>query len=41
LNLDAIVATGSDIVQPIGGDAPEITIGLYQQAPDRSRLLDS
>src|SRR5438874_12790980 len=39
--LDAIVASGGTIVQPIGGDAPEITarvhdpagnlIGLYQQ----------
>ena len=39
--LDAIVATGGQIVQPIGADAPEITarfsdpagnvIGLYQQ----------
>jgi uncharacterized protein len=39
--LDAIVANGGDIVQPIGSDAPEITarfrdpggnvIGLYQQ----------
>jgi len=41
LNLDTIVATVGDIVQPIDGDAPEITIGLYQQAPDRPRLLDS
>jgi predicted enzyme related to lactoylglutathione lyase len=41
--LDAVVANGGKIVQPIGGDAPEITarvhdpagnlIGLYQQ-PD-------
>ncbi len=40
--LDAIVANGGEIVQPIGADAPEITarfrdpsgnvIGLYQQA---------
>ena len=39
--LDAIVANGGEIVQPIGADAPEITarfrdpagnvIGLYQQ----------
>lgn len=39
--LEAIVASGGEIVQPIGGDAPEITarfrdpggnvIGLYQQ----------
>jgi predicted enzyme related to lactoylglutathione lyase len=39
--LDTIVANGGEIVQPIGGDAPEITarfsdpagnvIGLYQQ----------
>jgi uncharacterized protein len=39
--LDAIVANGGEIVQPIGSDAPEITarfrdpagnvIGLYQQ----------
>lgn len=39
--LEAIVATGAEIVQPIGGDAPEITarfrdpggnvIGLYQE----------
>src|SRR6266571_3386336 len=39
--IDAIVANGSEIVQPIGGDAPEITarfrdpagnvIGLYQE----------
>jgi uncharacterized protein len=39
--VDAIVANGCEIVQPIGGDAPEITarfrdpggnvIGLYQQ----------
>ncbi len=39
--LDVIVASGGEIVQPIGGDAPEITarfrdpggnvIGLYQQ----------
>jgi predicted enzyme related to lactoylglutathione lyase len=39
--LDAIVANGGDIVQPIGADAPEITarfrdlggnvLGLYQQ----------
>jgi predicted enzyme related to lactoylglutathione lyase len=39
--LDAIVANGGEIVQPIGGDAPEITarfrdpagnvLGLYQQ----------
>ncbi|PYR27711.1 MAG: hypothetical protein DMF98_05045 [Acidobacteria bacterium] len=41
MNLDTIVATVGDIVQPIDGDAPEITIGLYQQAPDRPRLLDS
>jgi predicted enzyme related to lactoylglutathione lyase len=42
--VDAIVAQGCEIVQPIGVDAPEITarfrdpggnvIGLYQQ-PDR------
>jgi predicted enzyme related to lactoylglutathione lyase len=40
-SLDAIVANGGEIVQPIGADAPEITarfrdpagnvIGLYQQ----------
>jgi predicted enzyme related to lactoylglutathione lyase len=40
-SLDAIVAHGGEIVQPIGGDAPEITarfldpggnvIGLYQE----------
>jgi predicted enzyme related to lactoylglutathione lyase len=39
--VDAIVANGGEIVQPIGGDAPEITarfrdpggnvVGLYQQ----------
>jgi predicted enzyme related to lactoylglutathione lyase len=39
--IDAVVAAGGEIVQPIGGDAPEITarfrdpggnvIGLYQQ----------
>jgi predicted enzyme related to lactoylglutathione lyase len=39
--VDAVVAHGGDIVQPIGADAPEITprfrdpgenvIGLYQQ----------
>ena len=39
--LDAIVANGGEIVQPIGADAPEITarfrdpagnvLGLYQQ----------
>jgi uncharacterized protein len=39
--LDAVVAAGGEIVQPIGGDAPEITarvldpggnvIGLYQE----------
>lgn len=39
--LDAIVASGGEVVQPIGGDAPEITarfrdpagnvIGLYQE----------
>ncbi|HEX8811489.1 MAG TPA: VOC family protein [Terracidiphilus sp.] len=39
--LDAVVANGGEIVQPIGADAPEITarfrdpsgnvIGLYQQ----------
>jgi uncharacterized protein len=39
--LDAIVANGGEIVQPVGADAPEITarfrdpggnvIGLYQQ----------
>jgi uncharacterized protein len=44
--LDAIVASGGQIVQPIGADAPEITarfcdpagnvIGLYQQ-PAQSR----
>ena len=43
--LEAVVAHGGEIVQPIGGDAPEITarfrdpagnvIGLYQE-PDRS-----
>jgi predicted enzyme related to lactoylglutathione lyase len=41
LTMDAVVAHGGDIVQPIGGDAPEITarfrdpagnvIGLYQE----------
>jgi len=41
--LDAVVANGGEIVQPIGADAPEITarfrdpagnvIGLYQQPP--------
>lgn len=44
--VDAVVANGGQIVQPIGGDAPEITarfrdpagnvIGLYQE-PDRPR----
>jgi len=44
--LEAIVAHGGEIVQPIGGDAPEITarfrdpggnvIGLYQE-PDRPK----
>lgn len=44
--LDAIVADGGQIVQPIGADAPEITarfrdpagnvIGLYQQPAQRS-----
>jgi predicted enzyme related to lactoylglutathione lyase len=39
--IDAIIAAGGEIVQPVGGDAPEITarfrdpggniIGLYQQ----------
>lgn len=39
--LDAIVASGGEVVQPIGGDAPEITarfrdpagnvVGLYQE----------
>jgi predicted enzyme related to lactoylglutathione lyase len=43
--LDAVIAQGGDVVQPIGGDAPEITarfrdpggnvIGLYQE-PSRS-----
>ena len=43
--LDAIVASGGEIVQPIGADAPEITarfrdpagnvIGLYQQPEPR------
>jgi predicted enzyme related to lactoylglutathione lyase len=41
--VDAVVANGGEIVQPIGADAPEITarfrdpggnvIGLYQQPP--------
>jgi uncharacterized protein len=41
--VDAVVANGGDIVQPIGADAPEITarfrdpagnvIGLYQEPP--------
>ena len=44
--LDAIVANGGEIVQPVGADAPEITarfrdpagnvIGLYQQPARRS-----
>jgi predicted enzyme related to lactoylglutathione lyase len=39
--IEAVVANGGEIVQPIGGDAPEITarfrdpggnvVGLYQQ----------
>ena len=43
--VDAIVANGGAIVQPIGADAPEITarfldpagnvMGLYQQPPNR------
>lgn len=43
--LDAVLAHGGEIVQPIGADAPEITarfrdpggniIGLYQQPPQR------
>jgi len=43
---DAVVANGGKIVQPIGGDAPEITarftdpagnvIGLYQNPPGQS-----
>lgn len=46
--LDAVVAQGGEIVQPIGADAPEITarfrdpagnvLGLYQD-PSRSREL--
>jgi hypothetical protein len=41
--IDAVVANGGTIVQPIGGDAPEITarfadpagnvLGLYQERP--------
>jgi len=44
--LEAVVANGGEIVQPIGGDAPEITarfrdpsgnvLGLYQE-PDKKR----
>ena len=43
--IDAVIAHGGELVQPIGVDAPEITarfrdpagnvIGLYQQPPDR------
>jgi predicted enzyme related to lactoylglutathione lyase len=42
--MEAVIAHGGDIVQPIGGDAPEITarfsdpagnvIGLYQEPGD-------
>jgi predicted enzyme related to lactoylglutathione lyase len=45
MTIDAVIAQGGDVVQPIGGDAPEITarfrdpggnvIGLYQE-PARS-----
>lgn len=45
--LDAVIAHGGEIVQPIGADAPEITarfrdpagnvIGLYQQPDDSAR----
>ena len=48
--LDAVVANGGKIVQPIGMDAPEITarfsdpagnvIGLYQE-PARKNLSDT
>ena len=44
--LDAVLAHGGALVQPVGGDAPEITarfsdpdrnvLGLYQE-PNRSR----
>jgi predicted enzyme related to lactoylglutathione lyase len=45
--MEAVIAHGGDIVQPIGGDAPEITarfsdpagnvIGLYQEPGDSPR----
>ena len=44
--IDAVIAHGGELVQPIGADAPEITarfrdpagnlIGLYQQPADRA-----
>jgi uncharacterized protein len=49
--IEAIVANGGEIVQPLGADAPEITarfrdpggnvVGLYQQPDDPSRRTDS
>jgi len=49
--IEAVVANGGEIVQPIGADAPEITarfrdpggnvVGLYQQPDDSSRRTDS
>ena len=49
--IEAVVANGGEIVQPIGADAPEITarfrdpggnvVGLYQQPDDSSRRTNS
>jgi uncharacterized protein len=49
--IEAVVANGGEIVQPLGADAPEITarfrdpggnvVGLYQQPDDSSRRTDS
>lgn len=45
-SLEAVVANGGEVVQPIGADAPEITarfrdpagnvLGLYQNSPEES-----
>jgi predicted enzyme related to lactoylglutathione lyase len=49
--IEAVVANGGEIVQPLGADAPEITarfrdpggnvVGLYQQPDDSSRRTNS
>ena len=49
--IDAVIANGGKIVQPIGMDAPEITarfsdpagnvLGLYQEPARESRLMNS